>query len=87
MNQVLTVTIDTEEKTFTLEDNGPGVTEDNRDRIFQPYITTKPTGQGRGLGLYIARNMAEYHGWRLFMDQTIGRIRKGRTNMFVLKMG
>ena len=83
----LTVTLDTEEKTFTLEDNGPGVTEDNRDRIFQPYITTKPTGQGRGLGLYIARNMAEYHGWGLSMDQTMGRIRKGRTNMFVLKMG
>lgn len=82
----LTISIDTEEKTFTIEDNGPGVIEDNRERIFQPYITMKPTGQGRGLGLYIARNMAQYHGWSLYMDETMGRIREGRTNMFVLKM-
>ena len=63
--------------------------EDRRERIFQPFITTKPTGQGRGLGLYIARDMAEYHGWRLYMDDDIGRtpFREGRTNMFVLDMG
>lgn len=83
----LTVTIDGEDKTLTVEDNGPGVVEDRRERIFQPFITTKPVGQGRGLGLYIARDMAKYHGWTLQMDHEIGRIREGRINMFVLKMG
>ena len=82
----LIVAVDVEEKTLSVEDNGPGVTEERRERIFQPFITAKPTGQGRGLGLYIARDMAEYHGWKLYMNDELGRIRDGRTNMFVLNM-
>lgn len=83
----LTIAIDSDDKCLTVEDNGPGVIEDRRERIFQPFITTKPTGQGRGLGLYIARELAEYHSWKLDMDDEIGRIREGRVNMFVLDMG
>ena len=82
----LTISIDSHKKVFTIEDNGPGVLAERREKIFQPFITTKPAGQGRGLGLYIARDLAEYHGWKLHMDETIGRVRKGRTNMFVLKL-
>ena len=83
----LRFSVDVEEKFLTTEDNGPGVIDDRRERIFEPFVTTKPTGQGRGLGLYIARDMAEYHGWKLHMDDEIGRIREGRSNMFVLDMG
>ena len=83
----LIIAIDIGDKTLTVEDNGPGVNDERRERIFQPFITTKPTGQGRGLGLYIARDMAEYHGWKLKMDDELGRVRDGRTNMFVLDMG
>ena len=82
----LSVVVDIEEKSLSVEDNGPGVAEERRERIFQPFITTKPTGQGRGLGLYIARDMAEYHGWKLHMDDEIGRVRERRTNMFVIEM-
>ena len=73
----LTLVIDTESRRLTVEDNGPGVPEDQRERIFQPFITTKPAGQGRGLGLYISREMAEYHGWQLYMDDEVGRVREG----------
>ena len=83
----LTVSIDAEAKCMTVEDNGPGVVVEHRERIFQPFITSKPPGQGRGLGLYISREMAEYHGWKLYMDDQVGRIRKHRLNMFVLHMG
>lgn len=83
----LTIVLDAADRSLTVEDNGPGVTEDRRERIFQPYITSKPTGQGRGLGLYIARELAEYHKWKLVMDTDMGRIRKDRVNMFVLDMG
>jgi signal transduction histidine kinase len=83
----LTVTLSGEDQSFTVEDNGPGVTDDRRERIFQPFMTTKPAGQGRGLGLYIARDLAEYHKWTLAMDPELGRVRSGRTNMFVLDMG
>lgn len=82
----LVVTVDPERKVLTIEDNGPGVAENRREQIFQPFISNKPAGQGRGLGLYIARELAEYHGWKLHMDELISRIREGRTNMFVLSM-
>jgi len=83
----LTVGIDAEGKRMTVEDNGPGVVVDRRELIFQPFITSKPPGQGRGLGLYISREMAEYHEWKLYMDDKAGRVREGRLNMFVLDMG
>lgn len=37
-----------------VEDNGPGIPEEIRSKIFQPFFTTKPTGSGTGLGLSIA---------------------------------
>ena len=82
----LVVLVDQEQNLLTIEDNGPGVTEDRREYIFQPFISSKPAGLGRGLGLYIARELAEFNGWKLHMDDTIGRVREGRTNMFVLSM-
>lgn len=83
----LIVSIDANANCLTVEDNGPGVIEDRRERIFQPYVTSKPPGQGRGLGLYISREIAEYHEWKLYMDDQAGRIREGRLNRFVLDMG
>jgi signal transduction histidine kinase len=83
----LSITFNIANRCLEVEDNGPGVTEDRRERIFQPFVTTKPTGQGRGLGLYISRELAQYHGWKLYMDEVIGRSRKGRINTFVLDMG
>lgn len=83
----LTISLDAELKTLTIGDNGPGVLEDRRDRIFQPFVTTKPTGQGRGLGLFISRDMAEYHDWSLDLADTVGEIREDRVNEFILDMG
>ena len=82
----ISISAQPKEQCLTVEDNGPGVTPVRKERIFLPFVTTKPVGLGRGLGLYIARDMAEYHGWSLAMDPTLGRVRKGRTNMFVLDM-
>jgi len=39
---------------IAVKDNGNGIPEKNRDKIFQPFFTTKPTGQGTGLGLSLA---------------------------------
>lgn len=83
----IVIAIDPDLRALTVEDNGGGVSPDRAERIFQPFITSRPQGQGRGLGLYISRELADHHGWRLHMDPTQGRIRPKRLNMFVLDMG
>ena len=83
----LKVTIDDEARYIMVQDNGPGVPVSRTERIFHPFVTTKPSGMGKGLGLFIARDMAKYHGWSLDTESPAGRIRSNRTNGFVLQMG
>jgi len=45
----------------TLEDNGPGIPEHLRVRVFEPYFTTKPTGVGTGVGLAVSLGIVEAH--------------------------
>ena len=46
-------------------DNGPGMPPEIRDRIFEPFYTTKPPGSGTGLGLHISHNVIARHGGRI----------------------
>lgn len=80
------ISIDSECNTFSITDNGPGVDPERREVIFQPFISSKPVGQGRGLGLFISRELAQYHGWKLYMDHAIGRSRARRLNTFILEL-
>lgn len=83
----ITISIDEDDKALTFEDNGTGIDPTRGERIFQPFVTSKPpTDGGRGLGLYIARELAEYHGWSLYLDDEVGRVKKGRLSLFVLDM-
>jgi len=43
-------------------DNGYGIRQKNMEKIFQPFFTTKPTGQGTGLGLSLAYDIVKAHG-------------------------
>jgi signal transduction histidine kinase len=45
-----------------VDDNGPGISEQMRDRAFEPFTTTKPQGKGTGLGLAITRQIIDDHG-------------------------
>ena len=83
----LAVSVDEDGRCMMVQDNGPGVPVSRKERIFQPFVTTKPSGMGKGLGLFIARDMAEYHGWSLDTESPAGRIRPNRINGFVLQMG
>ena len=83
----MTVTLDSEARRLIVQDNGPGVPISRKERIFQPFVTTKPSGMGKGLGLFIARDMAEYHGWSLQTESKPGLVRADRVNGFVLQMG
>ncbi len=51
-----------------LSDNGDGVAPEIRNRIMDPFYTTKPVGEGTGLGLSISRGIAKSHGGQLYLD-------------------
>ncbi len=53
---------------ITCRDNGPGVADDKRTDIFKPFFTTKPVGQGTGLGLYISHEIVKKHGGVILLD-------------------
>jgi two-component system NtrC family sensor kinase len=50
---------------ITVSDNGYGISKEIEDKIFQPFFTTKPTGQGTGLGLSLAYEIVKAHGGEL----------------------
>ncbi|HEV8508401.1 MAG TPA: HAMP domain-containing sensor histidine kinase, partial [Chitinophagaceae bacterium] len=49
-------------------DNGDGIPQNVVDKIFQPFFTTKPTGQGTGLGLSLAYDIVKAHGGEIKVD-------------------
>jgi signal transduction histidine kinase len=70
------IEIDSKALTISVTDNGPGVDPKYANEIFKPYYTTRR--KGKGLGLYIASELVDYHGGRLYMDpqtDSDGRLR------------
>ena len=56
-----------------VRDNGIGIPTENRDKLFQPFFTTKPTGEGTGLGLSISYEIVtKQHGGTISVDSEVG---------------
>jgi signal transduction histidine kinase len=53
---------------ISVRDNGGGIPENIRDKIFQPFFTTKPTGRGTALGLSLSYDIVKSHGGQLTVD-------------------
>ncbi|MCJ7465253.1 MAG: ATP-binding protein [Maribacter sp.] len=54
--------------TISVRDNGDGIPQKVLDKIFQPFFTTKPTGQGTGLGLSLSYDIVKAHGGELTVE-------------------
>ena len=53
---------------ITIRDNGCGIPEEDLDKVFQPFYTTKKVGDGAGLGLFTSYNIVQKHGGRISVD-------------------
>lgn len=58
---------------FSVTDSGHGIPEETREKIFNPFFTTKEIGKGTGIGLSISKSMMEKNGGRLFYDESSER--------------
>jgi two-component system, NtrC family, sensor kinase len=58
---------------ITVADNGNGIPQNILDKIFQPFFTTKPTGQGTGLGLSLAYDIVKAHGGEIKVETEEGK--------------
>jgi signal transduction histidine kinase len=64
-----------------VKDNGNGIPQKTLDKIFQPFFTTKPTGEGTGLGLSLSYDIVKAHGGELKVNT-----REGEGAEFIIKL-
>ena len=67
---------------ITFRDNGPGISSENLEKVFDPFYTTRP--HGTGLGLAVARAVVENHGGSIWIDSSSG---KGTSIIIRLPLG
>jgi signal transduction histidine kinase len=66
---------------ITVKDNGNGISEELRSKIFQPFFTTKPSGQGTGLGLSVSYDIVKAHQGDLKVNT-----REGEFTEFIIQL-
>jgi signal transduction histidine kinase len=64
-----------------VKDNGPGISQEILDKIFQPFFTTKPAGQGTGLGLSLSYDIVKAHGGDINVQS-----KEGDGSEFIIKL-
>ncbi len=69
---ILGVRAEGERVVYSVEDNGPGISEEDQARIFDPFFTTKEVGRGTGLGLSISHGIVADHGGEIRYEPAEG---------------
>jgi signal transduction histidine kinase len=83
--RVITISLERGPPTITFEDNGRGIAPDNAEKVFKPFFSLKDTKRRRGLGLFIAREAADYHGGSLTLSDHADP-GTGRLHRFILEL-
>lgn len=78
----IVIEIDPGAREVRVTDNGPGIPEERAEEVFKPFVTFKPPGKGKGLGLYISREIARRHSSDLYLLDEADD--EGRLHTFVL---
>jgi signal transduction histidine kinase len=68
----ISTTSENRHATIKVKDNGNGIPQEVLDKIYQPFFTTKPTGQGTGLGLSLSYDIIKAHGGELKAETVEG---------------
>jgi len=58
---------------LSIADDGPGISPDRLDQIFDPFYTTKQAGEGTGLGLSICHSIVRNHGGGIYIESALGK--------------
>lgn len=58
---------------LSIKDTGTGIDEETQDKIYEPFFTSKETGQGTGLGLSVTKSIVEEHGGKLILESHLGK--------------
>ncbi len=66
---------------ISVKDNGNGIPDSIKEKIFQPFFTTKPTGQGTGLGLSLSYDIVKAHGGQLKVET-----KEGEGSKFIIQL-
>jgi iron only hydrogenase large subunit-like protein/nitrogen-specific signal transduction histidine kinase len=85
---VLNVSLNGNEKEieFCFEDNGTGISEENMDKIFTPFFTTKPIGKGTGLGLPLIYGIVKMHRGQITVDSNAEKSKGPTGTTFKIKI-
>ena len=74
--------VDGEQFEIRIKDNGSGIPKEIAERLFTPFFTTKPSGQGTGLGLSLSRNIVEKdHGGKMTFET-----KEGEYTEFIIRL-
>ena len=65
---VITTSLENDKINIIVSDNGNGIPDSVKNKIFQPFFTTKPTGSGTGLGLSLSYDIVKAHGGELTVE-------------------
>jgi len=84
-NPQIKIEVDLNPLAVIYEDNGRGIAEENHEKIFRAFFSLKEKSKRRGLGLYIARDCAEFHGGTLVLDKHLNP-ETGRLHRFLLEL-